>query len=135
MGFALTETLTRTLAGSMLAAPMLAGCVIAIGGDGDDGETHWSGDRGGRYETLLAVEVRAQASEVILTASSNGCTREASFRTDVNRERGVYQIGFRRTERDLCRALMPEGARLVWTYAQLGVPDGATVAILNPVGR
>jgi hypothetical protein len=124
------------IAAGLLAAPLLGGCVIAIGGDGDDGAEGWRASSGhsGRYETLLGAEVDAKAGQVSVTASSSGCTQESSFRTDVDREDGVYEVGFRRTTADLCKALAPDGVRLAWTYAQLGIPEGARVRLVNPVG-
>jgi len=67
---------------------------------------------------------------------SNGCTEKGDF-DFVVRDRGddEFDVGFRRERQDNCKALVPEGRRMTWSFAELGIPRQARVMILNPVGR
>lgn len=47
----------------------------------------------------------------------------------------TFDVGFNREHPDNCKALVPEGRRMTWTFAELGVPRNASVHIINPVGR
>ena len=118
------------LAASGSAAAMLGGCVIV---DADVRDSDW--DRSD-YGNLYGAEVSPNLGEVTIVARSNGCTQKEDFRFVV-RDRGedTFDIGFRRERPDNCKALVPEGRRMTWTYAELGVPRNANLYVLNPVGR
>ena len=118
------------LAASGIAAAMLGGCVIV---DADVRDSDW--DRSD-YGNLYGAEVSPNVGEVTIVARSNGCTQKEDFRFVV-RDRGedTFDIGFRRERPDNCKALVPEGRRMTWTYAELGVPRNANLYVLNPVGR
>lgn len=118
------------LAASASAAAMLGGCVIV---DADVRDSDWGRSD---YGNLYGAEVSPLAGEVTIVARSNGCTQKEDFRFVV-RDRGedTFDIGFRRERPDNCKALVPEGRRMTWTYAELGVPRNANLYILNPVGR
>lgn len=119
------------LAISGVAAASLGGCVI-VAADVDD---HWD-HHGGDYGTLYGAEVSQRGGEVTIIAHSNGCTQKEDFRF-VLRDRGDddFDLGFRRENPDNCKALVPEGRRMTWSFAELGLPRNASVVILNPVGR
>jgi hypothetical protein len=87
------------------------------------------------YGRLLGAEVSAMRPEVTITAPSNGCTEKAHFETEVHNHDNVADVGFKRIQEDRCRALMPEGRRLTWTFAELGIEPGASVRVMNPIGR
>ncbi|MEO0714088.1 MAG: hypothetical protein AAFY37_09265, partial [Pseudomonadota bacterium] len=46
-----------------------------------------------------------------------------------------YAVTVDREQADNCRALVPEGVTLVWSFAALGIPAGADVRIGNQVRR
>lgn len=119
------------LAASGASALMLAGCVIV---DADVREGDWG--RGGDFGYLYGAEVSVRGPEVTIVAHSNGCTRKEDFRFVV-RDRGdnEYAVGFRRERPDNCKALVPDGHRMTWTFSELGLPRDAGVHIINPVGR
>jgi hypothetical protein len=112
------------------AAAALGGCVIVDA----DVRDHW--DHRGDFGTLYGAEISQRANEVTIVAHSNGCTQKEDFRFIV-RDRGddEFDLGFRRERPDNCKALVPEGRRMTWSYAELGIPRNASVVILNPVGR
>lgn len=119
------------IAGSGIAAAMLSGCVIV---DADVRESEW-GARGD-FGYLYGAEVSGRDPEITIIARSNGCTEKGDFDLVV-RDRGddEFDVGFRRERQDNCKALVPEGRRMTWTFAELGLPRQARVMILNPVGR
>lgn len=114
-----------------VSAAMLGGCVIV---DADVRDHGW--DRGGDFGFVYGAEVSVRGPEVTIIAHSNGCTQKEDFR-HVVRDRGdnEYDVGFRRDRPDNCKALVPDGRRMTWTFAELGLPRDASVEILNPVGR
>lgn len=120
-----------SIAASGIAAAMLSGCVIV---DADVRESDW-GARGD-FGYLYGAEVGGRDPEITIIARSNGCTQKQDF-DFVVRDRGddEFDIGFRRERQDNCKALVPEGRRMTWSFAELGLPRQARVMILNPVGR
>jgi hypothetical protein len=116
----------------VVAASSLGGCVIV---DADVQEGAWDGY--GRGGLLYAAEVSARGpSEISIVAHSNGCTQKEHFHADVDHEDGErYRVRFERTTQDNCKALMPEGRRMTWSFSELGLPSDARVVIANRVGR
>ena len=110
---------------------MLAGCVVV---DADVSEHGWDWDDDLGY--VLGAEVSPRGPEVTITAHSNGCTEKEDFRPVV-RDRGEdrFDVGFRRIKEDHCKALVPEGRSMTWSFAELGIPRNSRVFILNRVGR
>jgi hypothetical protein len=121
-----------TFALAAVSAAMLGGCVIVDAEVRDHGWSH--GDDG--YGYLYGAEISDRGQEITILVHSNGCTERGDFDVDVdNRGDDRFHIGFQRVEKDNCKALVPEGRRLTWTYEELGLPRHATVLITNPVGR
>ena len=118
------------IAVSGAAAAALGGCVIV------DADVRDSWDHNGDYGYLYGAEITDRPGEVTFVAHSNGCTQKEDFRFIV-RDRGddEFDVGFRRERPDNCKALVPEGRRMTWSFAELGLPRNASVHILNPVGR
>jgi hypothetical protein len=118
------------IAATGFAAAMLSGCVIVAA---DVRDSHWNH---GDFGYLYGADVSSRDAEVTITARSNGCTQKEDF-DFVVRDRGddEFDIGFRREREDNCKALVPEGRRMTWSFAELGIPRNARVMILNPVGR
>jgi hypothetical protein len=118
------------------AAAMLAGmCSACVIVDADVQEADWASY--GRAGLLYAAEVNPRGpAEVSITVHSNGCTQKEHFHADVDRQDGNrYRVRFERTTEDNCKALMPEGRRLTWSFSELGIPSDAQVVIANRVGR
>jgi hypothetical protein len=123
-------TRLASIAATAATAALLSGCVIV---DADVRDSDW--DRGD-YGYLYGAEVSPREAEVTIVARSNGCTQKEDFRFTV-RDRGedTFDVGFNRAHPDNCKALIPEGRRMTWTFAELGVPRNASVHVINPVGR
>lgn len=121
---------TGILTLAVLSTAMLGGCVIV---DADVRDHGWHSDD---YGYLYGAEISQRGPEITITAHSNGCTDKSDFDVDVDaRGDDRFHIGFSRAEPDNCKALVPEGRRMTWTYEELGIPRNATVLITNPVGR
>jgi hypothetical protein len=119
-----------TAATALIAS--LGGCVIV------DAEVERDWDSGhGKAGLVYAAEVGLRAPEVTVTVHSNGCTQREHFRADVKRhgQPDSYTVTFHRVQEDFCKALVLDGVRLTWTYAELGLPQDAQVIVGNRVGR
>ncbi|MEL6244065.1 MAG: hypothetical protein AAFU66_10440 [Pseudomonadota bacterium] len=113
----------------------LGGCVIAVGdGHDDDFDASYDYDFDERAGTVYGAEVLPDA--VTFTVTSNGCTDETFMDVYVERiDDDRYAVTVDREQADNCRALVPEGVTLVWSFADLGIPAGADVRIGNQVRR
>jgi hypothetical protein len=118
------------LGAAALAATALGGCLIV---DADVRETDWGGFSGG---LLYGAEVSVRGpAEVSIVAHSNGCTQKEDFHAEVHRDDGRYRVRFERDRDDNCKAFVPEGKRMTWSFGELGIPEGAQVVVSNRVGR
>lgn len=107
----------------------LSGCLIV---DADVRETDWGFSGGLLYGA--EVSVRGPA-EITIVAHSNGCTQKEDFNADIDRDDGRYRVRFDRDRPDNCKAFVPEGKRMTWSFGELGIPEGAQVVVANRVGR
>jgi hypothetical protein len=128
----------RALKGLLLAAaimPLLGACVIYDGGDEDNVSvrlgshttTAWSDGA----EVLRAV--RFEPGALVVRADSNGCTDASSFSVEVSEGDGPTRLTLTRRTPDVCKVAVPDGVELRWTYDELGLKPGASVAVANPV--
>lgn len=110
-------------------ATLTTGCIIIA-----DSDNHYQpNETTSKLETFYAVAVDADA--IAIRASTGGCTSKASFSTDVDRTGdNAFTVGFKRTQEDYCQALLPDGVELIYTRAELGMPQGAKVTVRNRVG-
>ena len=118
--------MTAALASSLA----LGGCLVV---DADITERHWDSDN---YGYLLGADIGARGPEISITAQSNGCTQKEHFEPTV-RDRGDarFDVGFRRIKPDNCKALVPDGRSMTWTFSELGIPANARLMLMNPIGR
>ena len=124
--------IARGLLLAAVATPMLSGCVIYARDGGEDvkvtvgSTTTTVGDA----ETLRSV--RFENGALIARVDSNGCTQASDFAVAVTDGTPV-ELTLTRASQDLCKALVPEGVELRWTYEELGVATGSAVRVINPV--
>lgn len=124
-----SSLLTASLLGATLVT--LSGCIIV---DADEGDFHseWNSDRS--YGTLKGADVAN--NEVTIRVTSNGCTTKDFISTDVRKMKSErFSVGFYRTKEDYCRANLPDGVALTWSFAELGIPEGAEVSVRNSVSN
>lgn len=127
------KNLSRALsAAAFIGLSALGGCVIAVDGDGDAYEANWDLDR--EYEILKAADV--SGNTVTARVKSNGCTTKEFIDADVRKMNdNRFSVGFHRARPDYCRALLEDGVALTWSFAELGIPDGAEVSVRNTIGN
>tara|TARA_R110002167_G_scaffold14430_15_gene58689 strand:+ start:1021 stop:1407 length:387 start_codon:yes stop_codon:yes gene_type:complete len=126
--------MSRALFAAAACLPLLAGCVIYAD---DSGETTMVRmDSGTEITTDATPEslraVRFDDGVLIARVDSNGCTTTADFAVSVADGEPV-DITLSRTRQDPCRAIVPDGVELRWTYAELGLTAGQTARIANPL--
>lgn len=128
----------RAIKGLVLAAailPLLGACVIYDSSADDTVSvrvgSHTTTAISDPLETLRAV--RFEPGALVVVAGSNGCTDASSFAVKVSEGEGPTGVSLTRQRPDLCRALLPEGVELRWTYEELGLKPGTAVTIANPV--
>jgi len=114
--------------------PLLGGCIIVSSERGETVSIVSSdpeGLKGKNLETLSHVRFDGQAMSVVV--GSNGCTKVSDFEVHIVENEQV-EISLVRSTPDLCRAIVPEGVSLSWTYEELGLKKGQSVKLLNPLG-
>ena len=117
-----------------IATLTLGGCVVAIGGDRDGHSTTYTSGDYNSYGSIYAASVRPDA--IAFTVESNGCTDESFFHVDVVKtDTDAFNVGLTRTRQDYCKAHVPDGKTVNWTYRELGIPAGAQVSVLNGIRR
>nr|WP_303683456.1 hypothetical protein [Brevundimonas naejangsanensis] len=112
--------------------PLLGGCVIYSNEGGE--KISIVADQGTtRAEALEAVrKVDFDGQRLNVVVGSNGCTETSSFEVKIKDGEPAELTLTRRTP-DLCKALVPEGVTVSWTYAELGLEPGQPVRVLNPI--
>ena len=124
------RAVVKGLAVAVLAAPLLSACVIY---DSDAGEK--VAVNLGRNDAPVGEAIRQARfvdGALVARVDSNGCTQASDFEVAVA-DNNPVEITLRRTKQDLCRALVPNGVELRWTYADLGLDAGTPARILNPL--
>ena len=125
-------SLIRLLAVGLVAAPLLSGCVI-YSNTGGERETVVNGLNTLAQEPLEAVRsARVENDRLIVRVGSNGCTEATHFSFDLTEQDGFTEIAVRRTTPDLCKALVPEGVELSWSYDLLDLQSGTRLVLVNP---
>lgn len=120
----------KVLTAAAFAAPLLAGCVIYDSSAGESVSVNVSRDDAPPAEAIR--EARFTDGALVARVDSNGCTQASDFEVSVADNTPV-EITLRRTKQDLCKALLPDGVELRWTYADLGLEPGTPARILNPL--
>lgn len=112
--------------------PLLGGCVIYSNEGGE--KISIVADQGAtRAEALEAVrKVDFDGQRLNVVVGSNGCTETSSFEVKI-KDGDPAELTLSRRTPDLCKALVPEGVTVSWTYAELGLEPGQPVRVLNPI--
>ncbi|MEL6386836.1 MAG: hypothetical protein AAFR00_05760 [Pseudomonadota bacterium] len=123
-----------TAAISLVLVSALGGCVIVADGDDKPAFTSTFDPAVSSPGTVFGAEIVADS--ITFLVSSNGCTDASFFAVDVDR-RGdqTFAITLDRIRTDNCRALVPEGVDVSFTFQELGIPDGASVIVRNTIRR
>ncbi|WGM39238.1 hypothetical protein [Caulobacter sp. NIBR1757] len=81
-------------------------------------------------EPLLGAEVRADA--LVIRVTSTGCTAKDDIVWFVERAGNRVAVAFGRKKIDACKAA-PQPMEIAFSYAELGLKPGQSVAIVNPL--
>lgn len=122
----------RILIAAAAIAPLLSGCVI-YSNDGDDKDVvvRFSDQATPSLEAVRGA--RIADGRLVVRVDSNGCTDAADFAVDLApASDGWTEIALRRTDQDLCKALVPDGVEVGWTLSELGVEPGTQARLVNP---
>ena len=121
---------------SLLLAPAMGITLVALSAcvviDADERQLGSDWDSHRDYGALKGADVTGNA--VTVRVSSNGCTTKDFINADVRRMgEDRFSVGFYREKKDYCRANLPDGVALTWSFSELGIPDGANVSVRNTV--
>lgn len=112
--------------------PLLGGCIVYSneGGEKVSVITDQSAARTEPLEAVRKVDFDGQRLNVVV--GSNGCTEASSFEVRI-KDGDPAELTLTRRSPDLCKALVPEGKTVSWTYEELGLERGQPVRVLNPL--
>lgn len=122
--------LVKGVAAAVLAAPLLSACVIYDSSAGENVSVNVSRNDAPPAEAIR--EARFADGALVVRVDSNGCTQASDFEVSIA-DNDPTEITLRRTKQDLCKALVPDGVELRWTYAELGLEPGTPARIVNPL--
>ena len=121
-------------AAAALLSPLLAGCVIYDSTGGDEVSVRVGSQtttaQAAPLESLRTV--RFDNGAVVVRVDSNGCTQTSDFAVEMVDDQ-TAELTFTRESPDLCKALVPDGVELRWTYEELGLASGKAVLVRNPL--
>ena len=107
-----------------------AGCVIVDADVKDELDYRYSDNA----ERVYSADI--SDAEISIRVAASGCTTKEFFDADIDHMGGEsFSIEFERERRDYCKMEQPNGEKLTYSFAELGLPDGAKVTLKNPVGR
>lgn len=121
----------RTLIAAALAAPLLSGCLIYANDGSDDVVVRVGDSTTPALETVRGA--RIDGDRLVVRVNSNGCTEAADFAVELTPgDDGWTDVALRRTDADLCKALVPDGTEVSWTFTELGLEPGVQARLVNP---
>jgi hypothetical protein len=124
------RTVAKSLAVAALVAPLLSACVIYDSSAGENVTVAVTRNDAPPAEAIR--EARFADGALVARVDSNGCTQASDFEVSVS-DGSPTEITLRRTKQDLCKALVPDGVELRWTYADLDIEPGTPARIFNPL--
>lgn len=120
----------KLLTAGLLAAPLLAGCVVYSNEAGETVRVNMGDVKFATAEPIRSA--RFEDGALVIRVDSNGCTQASDFELAVA-DGSPADITLKRTREDVCKALVPDGVELRWTYADLGLEPGTPTRIINPL--
>ena len=122
----------RAAVAAVVLLPLLGGCVI-YSNDGGERKVNINNQAVVQTEVLEAVrKVDFDGQRLTVVVGSNGCTEASSFEVRI-KDGDPAELTLARRSPDLCKALVPEGKTVSWTYDELGLERGQPVRVLNPI--
>lgn len=125
----------RPLIAVAALAPLLGGCVI-YSSEGGERDVSVRVASSSDFEPAPPPEavraVRFEGGRLTVRVESNGCTTAADFEV-VLVGAGPAELTLNRSRQDLCKALVPDGVEVSWTYQELGLEAGEAALLRNPI--
>lgn len=124
----------RVLLAGAAMLPLLSACVVHVS---DDGPSPMDWGQHISIETADLEPVRAARvadGRFYARVDSNGCTDAEDFAVHLDEaDDGSVWLGLERTDKDMCKALVPDGVELSWSLQELGVTRPGPYRLLNPL--
>lgn len=84
------------------------------------------------------IGFRHTDDKLIIRVKSGGCTQKEHFKVEINSGftgmSPVFATVYRLTP-DHCKANIPNGIEVEFTFEELGLPDDTDIIVVNPVGK
>ncbi|WP_427789034.1 hypothetical protein [Brevundimonas diminuta] len=113
--------------------PLLGGCIIYSNEGGEKVSVNVADRASARPEALEAVrKVDFDGQRLSVVVGSNGCTEASSFEVRIKDDEPA-ELSLIRRAPDMCKALVPDGKTVNWTYDELGLKSGQSVRVINPI--
>jgi hypothetical protein len=122
----------RLLLTAALIAPLLTGCLVYASESGETTTTTLASTHITAEPLEALREARFDGRRLTVRADSNGCTDSTHFEVSVVAGEPAA-ITLRRVAPDLCKALVPDGVVLSWTYDELELEAGGAARLVNPL--
>lgn len=124
----------RVVLAGVALLPLLSACVVHVTDDGPQvlGRNEHVSIETTQLEPVHAA--RVADGRFYVRVDSNGCTDAGDFDVHVDEgDDGSVGLGVERTDKDFCKALVPDGVELSWTLEELGVTARGPYRLLNPL--
>ena len=79
------------------------------------------------------IAARTGPDGVVFTVPTGGCTSPADFRVAVQRGSGEAAVTLHRLTPDACKGFFPGGMEIAYSWAELGLPPGSALRIVNRI--
>lgn len=113
--------------------PVLGGCIIYSSEGGEKVSVNVADRAATRPEALESVRrVDFDGQRLSVVVGSNGCTEASSFEVRIKDDEPA-ELSLIRRSPDMCKALVPDGKTVSWTYDELGLKPGQSVRVINPI--
>lgn len=113
--------------------PVLGGCIIYSSEGGEKVSVNVADRAAARPEALESVRrVDFDGQRLSVVVGSNGCTEASSFEVRIKDDEPA-ELSLIRRSPDMCKALVPDGKTVSWTYDELGLKPGQSVRVINPI--
>lgn len=113
--------------------PVLGGCIIYSSEGGEKVSVNVADRAAARPEAFESVRrVDFDGQRLSIVVGSNGCTEASSFEVRIKDDEPA-ELSLTRRSPDMCKALVPDGKTVSWTYDELGLKPGQSVRVINPI--
>jgi hypothetical protein len=120
----------RAVTAAALLAPLLSACVIYANEGGEHDVSVRFDEAAPALEAVRSA--RIENGRLVVRVDSSGCTDAADFVVELTPADGWIEAALRRTDPDLCKALVPDGVEVSWSLVDLDLEPGQQLRLVNP---